>query len=211
MATRTDPSMSPVQFSLKAALLAMLLFAIASALLSQPIQHLDSAAQLRAGFLLAGIFLGSLAGAGMASITRARILRVAGKRLLLVPARNPGVLAMKIGMGLIVLLWCALVWVFSLAWPAYLAFLSVLIAFPIRWLCRFPRYLELFEHGVVYGGTVYFPWKRFRTFRFAGNTLQLDLLLDLLSLSVATEYLGQVDEILSQHIDRWQPPHDRFT
>jgi hypothetical protein len=208
---KNDPVMTPVQFSLRAAMIATLVLAVASAALSPQIRRLDETERWRAAFLTGGILAGVFVGAGMASFARAKILRIAGKRLLVVPAGNTGIPAMKVGMVVIVVLWCAVVWVFGMVRAPYLTFLSVLIAFPIRWLCRFPRYLELFENGLVYGGTVYFPWKRFSAFRFDGNSLQLDFLLDKLDLSVPAEYVSAVDEILSRHIERWQaPPRDWF-
>jgi hypothetical protein len=208
---KDDPIMSPVQFSLKAALLAMLLFAVASAILSRLVRQFDETERLRAAYMLGGILVGALIGAGLASLARSKIHRTAGKRLLVVPASNMGVLTMKVGMALIVVLWCAVVWVIGVVAPPYVTLLSALIAFPVRWLCRFPRYLELFENGVVYGSTVYFPWRRFRTFRFAVNALQLDFLIDVLNLSIPTDYIKAVDEILSRHIARWEsPPRDWF-
>jgi hypothetical protein len=208
---KNDPVMSPVQFSLRAVLIATLVLAIASAVLSRPIRRLDETERLRAGFLAGGILVGVLIGAGMASFARRKIHRTAGKRLLVVPARNTGIVAMKIGMGIIIVLWCAIVWVFSASQPPYLAFLSVFIAFTVRWLCRFPRYLEVFENGVVYGGTVYFPWRRFNAFRFDGTALQLDFPLDMLNVSLPAEYIAAVDELLAQHIARWEgPPRGGF-
>jgi hypothetical protein len=208
---KTDPVMTPVQFSLKAALVATLVLAVASAVLSRPIRQLDETERWRAACLAGGILVGVFVGAGMASFARSKILRTAGKRLLVVPARNTGILAMKVGMVVIVVLWCAVVWVFGALGSPYVMSLSVLIAFPVRWLCRFPRYLELFENGLVYGGTVYFPWKKFSAFRFDGYSLQLDFLMDVLGLTIPAEYVAAVDEILSQHIARWEaPPRDWF-
>jgi hypothetical protein len=206
---KNDPVMTPVQFSLRAVLIATLVLAVAAAILSQPIRRLDETERLRAGFFAGGIFAGVLIGAGIASFARGRIHRIAGKRLLLVPARNKGIVVMKIGMGVIVVLWCALVWVFSASYPPYVTLLSVLVAFAVRWLCRFPRYLEIFENGVVYGGTVYFPWRRFNAFRFEGSALRLDFPVDMLDVLIPAEYVVAVDEILAQHIARWEgPPRD---
>lgn len=203
--------MSPVQFSLKAGMVAMVLCAIASAALSPWVRNLNETGRLRAAFLLGGILAGTVLGAALASLARTKVQRTAGKRLLVVPARNTSVLAMKIGMVAIVVLWCAVVWEIGVIAPPYASLLSILIAFPVRWLCRFPRYLELFENGVVYGGTVYFPWKRFRTFRLAASALQLDFLVDVLNLTIPIESVQSVDGILSQHIARWQaPPPDVF-
>jgi hypothetical protein len=208
---KDDPVMTPVQFSLRAAMIATLLLAVAAAVLSRPIRLLDETERWRAAFLAGGILVGVFIGAGMASFARARIHRIVGKRLLVVPAGNTNVLTMKVAMAVIVALWCAVVWVLGAPGPPYVSFLSVLIAVPVRWLCRFPRYLELFENGVVYGGTVYFPWKKFSAFRFDGYALQLDFIFDVLGLTIPAEYVKAVDEILAQHIERWDaPPRDWF-